>query len=153
MKHIALVSGVMTLGQLVSGGDCPVDITCALCMKITIFVYIFHRPDYTKLGVLRQRYPSVKIMALTATATPVVRADILKHLGMNNSKWFLCSFNRPNLKYEVRTKKGKASSYADLIELLRSRDLLGLSGIVYCFSRRDCDTTAQELKQAGLSVR
>lgn len=102
--------------------------------------------------MLRQRFPTVKLMALTATATPVVRADILKHLGMPNSKWFLCSFNRPNLKYEVRPKKGKKSSYQDLIELLQSKDLRGLSGIVYCFSRRDCDTTAQELLGARISV-
>ncbi|ODM99471.1 Bloom syndrome protein [Orchesella cincta] len=111
------------------------------------------RPDYTRLGALRKKYPNVKIMALTATATPVVRADILKHLGMQNSKWFLCSFNRPNLKYEVRPKKGKVSSYQDLIELLQSRDLRGLSGIVYCFSRRDCDQTADQLTQAGLSAK
>lgn len=92
-------------------------------------------------------------MALTATATPVVRADILKQLGMQNSKWFLCSFNRPNLKYEVRPKKGKVSAYQDLIELMKSKELKGLSGIVYCFSRRDCDTTAEQLQQNGISVK
>lgn len=92
-------------------------------------------------------------MALTATATPVVRADILKQLGMQNSKWFLCSFNRPNLKYEVRAKKGKKSASQDIIELLQSKDLKGLSGIVYCFSRKECETTADELMQNRISVR
>jgi len=123
-------------------------------MKQVVYIYrlLNCRPDYTKLKALRLKYPNVKIMALTATATPVVRADILKHLGMQNSKWFLCSFNRPNLKYEVRPKKGKQSANQDLIEMLQSKDLRGLSGIVYCFSRRDCDNTAAELKNAGLSV-
>lgn len=92
------------------------------------------------------------MMALTATATPIVRADILKHLGMPSSKWFLCSFNRPNLKYEVRKKKGKQDTYQELIELLQGPEYRGLSGIVYCFSRNDCEKTADYLKQNRISV-
>lgn len=56
------------------------------------------RPDYTKLHVLRERYPKVRMMALTATATPVVRADILKQLHIQQSKWFMCSFNRSGIR-------------------------------------------------------
>lgn len=110
------------------------------------------RPDYTKLHVLRERYPRVRMMALTATATPVVRTDILKQLHIQQSKWFMCSFNRPNLKYEVRPKRGKTSSAQDLIELLQSRPYRGESGIVYCFSRKECDDMAEQLQQNGIQA-
>jgi len=111
------------------------------------------RPDYTKLSSLRQLYPDVPTMALTATATPRVRMDILHQLGMHNPKWFLCSFNRPNLKYEVRPKRGKANSFLDLVDVLKSPGLRNQSGIVYCLSRNDCDQTAEQLKNEGFSVR
>jgi len=111
------------------------------------------RPDYTKLSTLRSNYPKVPTMALTATATPRVRIDILHQLKMSNPKWFLCSFNRPNLKYEVRPKRGKANSLTDLMDLLKSSKFRGKSGIVYCLSRNDCDQTAAQLKQSGFSVR
>jgi bloom syndrome protein len=110
------------------------------------------RPDYTKLHVLRERYPRVRMMALTATATPVVRADILKQLDIQKSKWFLCSFNRPNLRYEVRPKRSKANSSQDLIDLLNSRTYRGESGIVYCFSRKDCDSIAQQLQGSNINA-
>lgn len=48
----------------------------------------FHRPDYKKLNVLRQRYPNVPVIALTATATPRVRVDILHQLGLTDPKWY-----------------------------------------------------------------
>jgi bloom syndrome protein len=110
------------------------------------------RPDYTKLSSLRNSYPQVPTMALTATATPRVRIDILHQLGMPNPKWFLCSFNRPNLKYEVRPKRGKANSFADLVDVLNSRPMKNKSGIVYCLSRNDCDQTAHQLIESGFSV-
>lgn len=91
-------------------------------------------------------------MALTATATPVVRADILKQLHIQESKWFLCSFNRPNLKYEVKQKRGKANSAQDIIDLLHTPKYCGESGIVYCFSRNDCDTMAMTLYENGISA-
>jgi bloom syndrome protein len=93
------------------------------------------------------------MMALTATATPVVRADILKQLHIEQSKWFLCSFNRPNLRYEVRVKpRGKTTSSQDVIELLQSRQYRGQSGIVYCFSRNDCDNMAATLIENRISA-
>lgn len=110
------------------------------------------RPDYTKLNVLRQKYPKVPFMALTATATPRVRIDIIHQIHIPNTKWFLCSFNRPNLKYEVRPKRGKANSITDLVELLKSADYKGESGIVYCLSRKDCEFTAKELARSGIKV-
>lgn len=148
-----LVSGVTILGILKLYYLLIMSHNFEIVDFYQLFLNLFNRPDYTKLGALRQKYPRVKIMALTATATPVVRADILKQLGMQNSKWFLCSFNRPNLKYEVRPKKGKKSASQDIIELLQSKNLKGLSGIVYCFSRKECESTADELMQNKISVR
>lgn len=108
------------------------------------------RPDYKKLGVLKERYRNTPMMALTATANPRVRIDVLKQLGIKNCKWFLCSFNRPNLKYIVLPKKG-ASTTQDMVDLIKSkfpRD----SGIIYCLSRKECETTAGVLKRSGIKA-
>lgn len=64
------------------------------------------RPDYKKLDSLRQDYPNVPFMAVTATATERVKTDILKQLGMKNALTFMQSFNRPNLTYIVKKKPG-----------------------------------------------
>jgi len=118
------------------------------------------RPDYKKLSMLREKFPSVPFMALTATATPRVRTDILHQLGMKQPKWFLSSFNRTNLKYEVRPKKGKAGAVQEIGKLIQNSFLdpktrRFQSGIVYCLSKKECDDTAAALEQAvrGLTAR
>lgn len=78
------------------------------------------RPDYKRLNVLRSKFPKVPIIALTATATPRVRVDILHQLGIPNCKWFLCSFNRPNLKYMVLPKKG-SSVLVDIENMIKMK--------------------------------
>lgn len=108
------------------------------------------RPDYKRLSELRERYSNIPIMALTATATPRVRMDILKQLNLKDCKWFLCSFNRPNLKYIVLPKKG-ATTIIDIEHLIKAkypRD----TGIVYCLSRKECDQVSQKLKNAGIKA-
>lgn len=89
-------------------------------------------------------------MILTATATPRVKIDILKQLGLNNAKLFVSSFNRPNLKYIVLPKTGK--SVINEIVVLIKRSFNRQSGIVYCFSRKDCDQVAQDLKRNGIQA-
>ena len=118
------------------------------------------RPDYKKLSNLRSIFPGIPFMALTATATPRVRSDILHQLGMRDTKWFLSSFNRTNLKYEVRTKKGKAGVVQEIASLIQNNFCDGKtgrvqSGIVYCLSQRDCDDTADKLASMvrGLTVK
>ncbi|CAH2086607.1 unnamed protein product [Euphydryas editha] len=106
------------------------------------------RPDYKRLGDLRQRYPDAPFMALTATAAPRVRDDILHQLKIKKCKWFLCSFNRPNLSYEVLEKKSKTIN-TDIINIIRER-FSGLSGIVYCLSRKECEGLALEICRAGI---
>lgn len=105
------------------------------------------RPDYKELGVIRSEFPGVPVMALTATATENVKADVIHNLGMDGCDIFSQSFNRPNLTYDVLPKKGKAAEVvariAELITSLYSRK----AGIVYCASRVDCEKVAQQLKE------
>ncbi|XP_070686588.1 recQ-like DNA helicase BLM isoform X2 [Pempheris klunzingeri] len=106
------------------------------------------RPDYKRLHELRQKFPNVPMMALTATATPRVQKDILNQLNMTRPQVFTMSFNRTNLKYAVLAKKPKKVD-EDCINWIKKhypRD----SGIVYCLSRNDCDAMAESLQRAGL---
>ncbi|CEL05443.1 Putative ATP-dependent DNA helicase [Aspergillus calidoustus] len=102
------------------------------------------RPDYKELGGLRARLPGVPMMALTATATENVKADVIHNLKMDGCEVFTQSFNRPNLTYEVRSKS-KASelvqNIADIINKYRKK-----SGIVYCLSRSNCEKVAEKLR-------
>ena len=112
------------------------------------------RKDYFELKLLRDTYPNVPIMALTATATARARNDIQRQLKMKpgeGTKWFISSFNRSNLQYEVRAKKGKSvtKDIANFIQLKYKRE----SGIVYCLSRNECDTVASELNNFGILSR
>ena len=110
------------------------------------------RLDYTRLGVLKENFPTVPCMALTATATPHVRSDILNQLKIPKCKWFLSSFNRPNLKYQVREKYRNDMFFEDVVRLLNSPSFRGKCGIIYCLSRKDCDSTAGYLESQGISV-
>ncbi|XP_037834201.1 Bloom syndrome protein homolog isoform X2 [Kryptolebias marmoratus] len=106
------------------------------------------RPDYKKLHELRQKFPSVPMMALTATATPRVQKDILNQLNMTRPQVFTMSFNRVNLKYFVLPKKPKKVD-EDCMSWIKKhypRD----SGIVYCLSRNDCDAMAESLQKGGI---
>jgi bloom syndrome protein len=90
------------------------------------------------------------MIALTATANPRVRVDLLRQLGITACKWFLCSFNRPNLKYIVLPKTGKNTNN-DIILLIRKK-FPRMSGIVYCFSRKECESTAEALLSSGVKA-
>ncbi|XP_058606609.1 recQ-like DNA helicase BLM isoform X2 [Onychostoma macrolepis] len=108
------------------------------------------RPDFKRLHELRRMFPSVPIMALTATATPRVQKDILNQLAMTRPQVFTMSFNRHNLKYSVLPKKPKKvdEECIQWIKKYYPRD----SGIVYCLSRNDCDTLAVSLQRAGIAA-
>ncbi|QIX00135.1 hypothetical protein AMS68_005652 [Peltaster fructicola] len=104
------------------------------------------RPDYKLIGEVRRKYPSVPVMALTATATENVKVDTIHNLGMDGCKIFTRSFNRPNLYYEVR-KKGKSKDVlADIATLIKEKHNKQ-TGIVYCLSRRNCEETAEALRK------
>ncbi|XP_058798407.1 recQ-like DNA helicase BLM isoform X2 [Phymastichus coffea] len=102
------------------------------------------RPDYKKLTALRLQYPKVPTMALTATATLCVRTDILQQLRMDDPKWFISSFNRPNLRYTVLNRKGK-KFVNEIVEMIKT-NYMNNCGIIYCLSRKDCDYMATTLQ-------
>jgi bloom syndrome protein len=101
------------------------------------------RPDYKQLGSLRDQFLGVPVLALTATATENVKIDVLTQLHMRDCELFKQSFNRPNLHYEVQNKSAK-TVVEDIASLIKS-SYRGQCGIVYCFSRNDCEKVAQAL--------
>ena len=105
------------------------------------------RPDYRTLGDLRRGMPSVPFIALTATATERVRRDIVTQLGLNEPQRFVASFDRPNLRYEVRPKRG---AFEHLVRLLTERK--GESAIIYCFSRKDTEELSERLCDEGFDA-
>jgi bloom syndrome protein len=109
------------------------------------------RPDYKALGSVRQKFPGVPVMALTATATDNVRIDTIHNLGMTGCEVFKRSFNRSNLYYEVRTK-GKAADDIDAVARLIKDKYRKQTGIVYCLSRKNCETFAKELQERGIGA-
>ncbi|NXC77873.1 BLM protein, partial [Anhinga anhinga] len=108
------------------------------------------RQDYKRLNMLRKKFRSVPMMALTATANPRVQKDIQNQLEMLKPQVFTMSFNRHNLKYDVLPKKPKkvAMDCLEWIKKYHPHD----SGIIYCLSRHECDTTAAILQKEGLSA-
>ncbi len=99
------------------------------------------RPEYRRLVELRERFPQLPIMALTATATARVRDDINTLLKLNNPASYVASFNRPNLTYRVLAK---ASPVNQILALLRAHP--HDSGIVYCQSRKTTELLAERLQ-------
>ncbi|MEA1984188.1 MAG: DNA helicase RecQ, partial [Euryarchaeota archaeon] len=105
------------------------------------------RPEYRKLNMLRSEFSGVPMIALTATATPKVREDIVKQLNLAVSDTYVASFNRQNLSYQVRPEK---KPYTPLRSYLR--DHRGESGIIYCHSRKAVEKLAGKLKKDGFSA-
>jgi len=106
------------------------------------------RPDYVALGQVRERLPNVPIMALTATATENVKLDVMDQLGMGKCPVYSQSFNRPNLHYEVRKKKGKGASkecIEEIANMIKAK-YKNQSGIIYTLSRLNCERMAASLQ-------
>ncbi len=103
------------------------------------------RPEYRQLARLRAALPEVPLMALTATATGRVRADIIQHLKLRDPAVFVSSFNRPNLAYRVVPKN---QPLKQILEFIRPREQD--SGIIYCASRASADRLAASLASRGV---
>src|SRR5437879_2839578 len=103
------------------------------------------RPEYRQLAGLRELFPTVPMMALTATATERVRTDIVKLLRLREPRCYVASFNRPNLTYRV---VAKAKPYEQLFAFVRARPKE--SGIVYCQSRKATESVAERLLEDGV---
>jgi len=106
------------------------------------------RPEYRQLAKLREALPKTPVMALTATATGRVRADIVTHLRLREPEVFVASFNRPNLTYRVVAKDHPLQQ---IVEFVKKRE--GECGIVYCASRATTEKIAAGLARRGFAAR
>jgi len=104
------------------------------------------RPEYIQLSMLHERFPAVPRIALTATADPQTRAEIIERLGLADARTFISSFDRPNILYRIVEK---ANARAQLLGFLRAEHA-GDAGIVYCLSRRKVEETAAMLADEGV---
>jgi ATP-dependent DNA helicase Q1 len=108
------------------------------------------RPDYAKISVLRTHFPSVPILAVTATASDQVRDDCAKIFQLSRDyAYFRSSANRPNLKYQVRPKESASDVIQDMVTFIRENHPRS-AGIVYAYSRKDADTVAADLCNEGI---
>jgi ATP-dependent DNA helicase RecQ len=107
------------------------------------------RPEYRQLRQIRQLYPDVPVIGLTATATERVREDISQQLGMYQPYIHVASFNRTNLYYEVIPKQGTEQSYLNLLQQIKR---MQGSGIVYCLSRKRVTEIAERLREDGIAA-
>src|SRR5438093_1623390 len=106
------------------------------------------RPEYRELKKLRTHLPEVPMMALTATATERVRADIIKEPQLREPRCYVASFNRPNLTYRIVPK---SAPYEQLLAFIRRRP--NDSGIIYCATRKSTDSLARNLNEDGISAK
>ena len=106
------------------------------------------RPDYRRLGELRNSLPGIPFLALTATATERVRRDIVDQLRLTQPNHFIASFNRPSLNYSILPKR--SDSFDTLLELTQKHK--GESAIVYCTSRKDTENLAARLRGKGFDA-
>ncbi|TVR02606.1 MAG: DNA helicase RecQ [Deltaproteobacteria bacterium] len=105
------------------------------------------RPEYEALGILRERFPHVPLVALTATADPHTREDIRRVLHIRNAPVFVSSFDRPNIRYTVATKVDWRTQVHDFVSRQQ-----GESGIVYALSRKRTEEIASHLQKAGIAA-
>jgi ATP-dependent DNA helicase RecQ len=106
------------------------------------------RPEYRQLALLRERFPSASLHAFTATATPRVRDDIARQLGLRNPAVLIGTFDRPNLVYRVVPR---ADRVAQTLEILGRHQKE--ASIVYCISRKETERLAARLAAEGLLAR
>lgn len=106
------------------------------------------RPDYLQLSILHQRFPEVPRIALTATADPQTRAEIIERLALSDARVFVSSFDRPNIRYTI---VDKADARAQLLSFIQA-DHAGDAGIVYCLSRKKVEDTAAWLHGHGVAA-
>lgn len=102
------------------------------------------RPEYTQLRFLRREFPTIPIIALTATADKATRRDIAQQLTLSDPAVFVASFDRPNIRLEVRPGQKRVEQILDFLKSRRNQ-----SGIVYCLSRKGAEDLAARLSQRG----
>ena len=106
------------------------------------------RPEYIKLSILHERFPSVPRIALTATADQQTRTEIAHRLQLDDAMKFVSSFDRPNIRYQIVEKANGRKQLLDFIEGEHAGD----AGIVYCLSRKKVEETAEFLNTQGVKA-
>ena len=106
------------------------------------------RPEYIRLSVLHERYPTIPRIALTATADQQTRAEIAHRLQLDDARQFVSSFDRPNIRYSIVEKTNGRKQLIDFISSEHPQD----SGIVYCLSRKKVEETADFLCEHGIKA-
>ena len=106
------------------------------------------RADYLRLMILAEEFPNVPRIALTATADRRTRNEISERLSLQNARHFITSFDRPNIRYQVREKQNSKQRLLSFIQ----KEHEGEAGIIYCLSRNKVNDLAQWLKEQGLDA-
>lgn len=106
------------------------------------------RPEYLKLNVLKDKFPNIPRLALTATADPATQKDIRVRLGLEYGNVFKDSFDRPNIRYHITPKENGVRQLLQFIQLNHSKE----SGIVYCMSRKRVEAVAEKLNENGIDA-
>ncbi len=108
------------------------------------------RPEYTQLSLLRQKFPHVPMMALTATADKITRHDIIEQLQLRNAREFISSFDRPNLSLSVKRGYKSAEKMHFIHNFIKARP--HDAGIIYCLSRKNTEKVAADLRKKGINA-
>jgi ATP-dependent DNA helicase RecQ len=105
------------------------------------------RPEYRQLDLIRREFPNKPIVALTATATPRVKTDIIERLQLQNAAVYQASFNRPNITYKILPKQNAFSQTLSYIQNHKDE-----AGIIYCQSRKTVDRVTARLREQGIKA-
>ena len=108
------------------------------------------RPEYTQLGSLKQRFPDIPVMALTATADRITRDDIARQLNIPEARLFISSFDRPNISLNVVQGSTGRIKFRQIVQFINLHR--GESGIIYCLRRKDTEKMAADLTRLGIKA-
>lgn len=106
------------------------------------------RPEYTKMGMIREVFPTIPFIALTATADKITRKDIITQLQLNEPDVYISSFNRSNLSLSVRAGLKPENKLKEIVQFIKSKP--NESGIIYCLSRSGTEKLSAALNAAGI---